>query len=75
MKAVDVTVLNVQGDRRTVKAILVADSPPNPLPVNGNGIEGLEPADVFAPLSALLVLDGSSLTVYLADTSGTFQPV
>ena len=37
MKATSVKVLSVQGERRTVKAIIVADSPPNPLPVNGKG--------------------------------------
>ena len=75
MKATSVKVLSVQGERRTVKAIIVTDSPPNPLPVNGEGVEGLEPSDVFAPLSVLLVLDGTALTVYLTDTTGTFKPI
>lgn len=75
MKATNVKVLAVQGDRRTVRAIIVADSPPNPLPTNGKGVEGLEPSDIFAPLSLLIVLDGTALTAYLADTSGTFQPI
>ena len=76
MKAVNVKVLRTDSDRRTVQAVIVADAVPDPLPDCGKGIDGLEDTDVFAPLSGLIVIDGSAdLAIYFTDTSGVFRPV
>lgn len=75
MKAVNVKVLTTQGDVRTVKATIVADTVPQTLPTTGEGIEGLNPSDVFAPLSALLVIANGNFSVYLANTAGVFIPI
>ena len=54
---------------RIMDVFLFADSVPDPLPTNGEGIEGLAPSDTFAPFSMLYVGTGA---VYVANESGNF---
>ena len=54
---------------RIMDVFLLADSDPDTLPTNGNGIDGLLPTDVFAPFSILFALPSN---VYIANESGAF---
>lgn len=55
---------------RVMDVVLVSDTTPATLPTNGDGIDGLNDTDLFAPLSVLFVV--ATGDVYLANESGTF---
>lgn len=73
MKAVSVNPVRFNEDgTRVVDALIVADTPPYPLPVNGANVDGLSEKDKFAPFSILYIVGSASNKVYIADESGQF---
>lgn len=56
---------------RVMDVVLAADTTPATLPTTGEGIDGLNDTDLFAPLSVLYVVGTSD--VYVADESGIFR--
>jgi len=74
MKAIEVTVIRENPDHnsRTVRATVLSDTTPNPLPVNGVGVEGMADSDTFAPFSILYVVGDANTKVYIANESGQF---
>lgn len=59
------------GDLEYVRVTIVADTTPATLPTTGEEVEGMTPAQRFAPLSVLLGLDTKK--VYLAGEDHTFK--
>lgn len=59
---------------RKVKAFMVSSGTPSPLPTNGQGIEGLESTDTFAPFSMIYVAGEATTKLYIANEDGVFQP-
>jgi hypothetical protein len=55
---------------RVMDVFLVSDSTPSTLPTTGEGIEGLQASDTFAPLS-ILYISGTG-DVYTTNESGQF---
>lgn len=55
------------------EVLLLADTTPDPLPVSGRDVEGMNDAHTFAPMSILYVVDPAAAhRVYVADESGVF---
>ena len=74
MKAVSI---NYKGDvgsgKRAVEVLILADTVPDPLPVNGENVDGLTEKDVFAPFSILYVVAANAAhKLYIANESGQF---
>lgn len=74
MKAISI---NYKGDvgsgKRAVEVLILADTVPNPLPVNGENVDGLTAKDVFAPFSILYVVAANAAhKLYIANESGQF---
>lgn len=75
MTAISRKVISVNPDgTNTVQATIVSDSAPVTLPTTGAGIKGLLPSDVFAPLSAIVVVGQADDKTYLAGENGEFYP-
>lgn len=52
--------------------ILVSDTTPAELPVNGKGIAGMSEEETFAPMSMLYVTGEAATKVYIANEIGVF---
>ena len=76
MKTVSVKVLrnDPSSNARLVEAVIVADTPPNPLPTTGENVEGLSSSDRFAPFSMIYVVGDAEHKLYIANESGEFVP-
>lgn len=74
MKAVSVEPVAIRkSDRKSiVRALVVASEEPATLPETGEGIEGMNADQVFAPFSILYVTANTDSKVYIADESGVF---
>lgn len=74
MKAVSVEpVARRTADGKTVvRALIVASETPETLPVTGEGVEGMNADQVFAPFSILYVMADADAKVYITDESGAF---
>lgn len=74
MKAISINYKGDPGsDTRLVDVLIVSDTVPDPLPVNGENVDGLTAKDVFAPFSILYVVAADAAhKVYIADESGQF---
>lgn len=73
MKAVSVKPVRFKEDgTREVEAIIIADEMPDPLPVTGENVDGLNANDVFAPFSVLFIVGDASSKVCVANESGQF---
>lgn len=59
------------GDYEFVRATVVANSTPSPLPTTGADVEGMSAKQKFAPLSVLIV--PSEKKVYITDEDGVFR--
>lgn len=57
---------------RVVEALIVSDTVPDELPVDGKNVIGLSEADVFAPFSLIYVTGEADNKVFIADESGHF---
>lgn len=71
MKAIDTEVISIDNGVRTVRALIIGTTMPNPLPTTGEGIEGLNPTDVFSAGSIIFCPDDWSKAVANAD--GVFK--
>ena len=76
MKAVNVKVLSYdpRSNVRLVEALIVADSPPETLPITGEQVDGLTATDRFAPFSMIFVVGDTDHKLYIANESGVFIP-
>ena len=74
MKTVSVKVLrnDPSSNARLVEAVIVADTPPNPLPTTGENVGGLSSSDRFAPFSMIYVVGDAEHKLYIANESGEF---
>lgn len=57
-----------------VRAMVVSDTVPNPLPTNGKNVDGMLENQIFAPFSMLYVVGGTDTKIFIANESGTFVP-
>jgi len=72
MKAIETEVISIDGNGvRTVRALIIGTSMPNPLPTTGEGIEGLNPTDIFSAGSVIFCPDDWSKAV--ANANGIFK--
>ena len=72
MKAIDTEVVSIDGNGvRTVRALIIVTTMPNPLPTTGDGIEGLNPTDVFSAGSIIFCPD--DWTKAVANADGVFK--
>jgi hypothetical protein len=72
MKAIDTEVISINGEGvRTVRALIIGTTMPNPLPTTGDGIEGLNPTDVFSAGSIIFCPD--DWTKAVANADGVFK--
>lgn len=71
MKAIDTEVISIDNGVRTVRALIIGTTMPNPLPTTGEGIEGLNPTDVFSAGSIIFCPDDWSKAV--ANAEGVFK--
>lgn len=58
--------------KNAVRALIVSDGVPSPLPTTGAGITGLNDSDVFAPMSVIYVVSNVKPKVYISNESGVF---
>ena len=72
MKAVSIIPVSQNGDKRVVRAVIVADSVPSPLPTTGEGIAGMNRNMLFAPMSCIYVVGEADKKVFIANESGVF---
>ncbi len=74
MKMVSKDTIGVRSDgKELVRALIQADTTPDPLPTTGENVAGMSANEVFAGLSVLYVTDPAALhQLYLADESGEF---
>lgn len=54
------------------RCVLVSNSAPAALPVDGTNVDGMEAREKFAPLSLLFVVGEAAHKMYVADESGVF---
>lgn len=59
-----------RGTAKQIRAFIVSDDTPNPLPTDGTNVDGMVASEVFAPFSIIYVVGNG--TVYIADESGEF---
>ena len=71
MKAIDTEVISIDNGVRTVRALIIGTTMPNPLPTTGDGIEGLNPTDVFSAGSIIFCPD--DWTKAVANADGVFK--
>lgn len=71
MKAIDTEVISIDNGVRTVRALIIGTTMPNPLPTTGEGIEGLNPTDVFSAGSIIFCPD--DWTKAVANAYGVFK--
>jgi len=72
MKAIDTEVVSIDGNGvRTVRALIIGTTMPNSLPTTGDGIEGLNPTDVFSAGSIIFCPD--DWTKAVANANGVFK--
>ena len=72
MKAIDTEVISINEEGvRTVRALIIGTTMPNTLPTTGEGVEGLNPTDVFSAGSVIFCPDDWSTAVANAD--GVFK--
>ena len=57
-----------------VRAVILADTTPDPLPTSGADVEGMAPGQVFAPFSVLYVAGDADTKLYVTNESGVFVP-
>lgn len=74
MKAVSVEpVARRMTDGKTVvRALIVANKKPATLPETGEGVEGMNAEQVFAPFSILYVTEDADTKVYITNEFGVF---
>lgn len=75
MKAVNVVPVGYRADgKEIVQAVILSNTTPEALPVIGDGIDGMNANQCFAPFSMLYVTADVTTKVYIANESGTFIP-
>ncbi len=74
MKAVSVEPVAIRKSdhKNVVRALIVSSEEPATLPETGEGIEGMNADQVFAPFSILYVTANADSKVYITDESGVF---
>lgn len=58
--------------KQICEVVIVADTTPATLPVNGKDVKGLSENDVFAPMSILYVTANVENKIYIANENGQF---
>lgn len=75
MRAVSAERVGARADgTEIIQAIVLSDTVPSPLPLNGADVTGMNANQVFAPFSLLYVVGEADAKVYIANESGTFIP-
>lgn len=73
MTAISVTRVgqNTEG-KELVRAVIMADAVPDPLPLTGDGITGMTANQMFAPFSVLFITGDVGHKVFLTGETGEF---
>lgn len=70
MFLVNAKFVGYKNNKRSIRAFIVSDSTPSPLPTTGENVDGMTADEVFSPFSIIYTTDAGK--VFIADESGEF---
>lgn len=74
MVAISAENVGQRDGKQLIRAVLMSNTVPDPLPQTGDGITGMNADQVFAPFSFLFIAGDAEHKVYVTGENGLFIP-